>query len=864
MPFNNKPQLLTPQQLERTQSALRLCETKMRDLESSLQRIRSQQQWLRRWQEKSHELSEHQNRLYQTNKRLATIANDEKDLLRFETFETVQGLFQRMTLLEKLSRENKMTQSIVARELEEKQRLADEQQKRMAQLADDYQENDKQMSIVRDQLEEANRILGARSILDLNERSTAQLFESVRQQKNQLVQETKELETQIRELQDNISRLNIERQSLEPHQQLMIHGEMAIILLERLQELKTETAEHKTNQDETIRKQQEANNMLSRVFSEYQSVESDIKTLNAELQLHRQQNLGRTSYSLQERAMQLKSRRQMLISAQSLWNRIQAGYLLIEEKTQRINNLRLNIENLKRDIDNLENKVIPKRQLCHDKEYTLTLSKSQNVIQLRGDLKEGVSCTVCGATHHPYHSDTMLEQSKLISDLRIDFEILRSELNSQEKQLKELQLQYVAEQAHRDVEEEELSRLRQRQIADVKEWGVFSSLDRTFAECSSSTNMEARTTMLRQLIENTSYDADDAQKELDEYNFHQTRINEITEELTRKELRKNDLALRLNEVNTGCQVLAQQLERVRDTKAKVGEQYTALYEKLNTIITLNDWYNDWQRNHEGLRLRIEKMMERWVTLNNDIQQLGRQHEIAQTALEEKKRFCAYLDALNLQIREDDEKRKTIRKDGDKTYENLLGKEDVQQYFNIHYQHLLQTKQAYSEQQSETIKTQIQLAELQGRKEELTQLGNKTATDAVAERSQLDIWMRQFNATHPPVQYSELERAFATDRDWNALRESVRSVRIENMLEQTRVDSLRSAIVALQAEGMSPANADSDNAMESLVAQEKQLEKQRQDMLMQWAEYRLALKEHEENKERLRAEEEELYAQTNNP
>lgn len=856
--------MLSPQKMARIQDARRLAETKLRNIESSLQRLHDQQEWLHRFNEKKHELTEHRNRLYEVNKQLAMVANEEKELDRFETFETIQGLFQRMSLLEKQSRTNKQAQSTLAREVEETLHEVTDLQKIQTQLADDHKDATKQMMIVQDQLEEANRILGARTILELDERSTNRLTESISQQKLILSKEIEEQEAALESLQELLTQQTTQRQTMEPHQQLMEHGEKVVTLLGRLQEMKLGLEKLSRTQEDELRRQQEENDMLNRVFSDYQNVESEIKSLNAELYLHRQNNLGRSSYSLQERAMQLKSRRQMLIAAQSLWNRISSGYILIEEKTQLVNRIRLNIDNLKHNIEDLESRVVPMRQLCHAKEYTLTLSKSQNVIQLRGDLKEGVSCTVCGATHHPYHSDTMLEQSKLINDLRVDYELLSAELAAKEEQLRQLQLDHVAEVSRRDVEEETLSRLRQRQMEDVKEWSVFSQLDRTFEECSSGTNLEARTALLRQLIENTAYDADDAQKELDDYNFNQTRINEISEELTRKEQHKNDLTVRLNEVNTSCQVLARQVEQTRQTRSNLQDDYTHLYEQLTNLITINDWYTEWKNSHEGLQLRIEKMMDTWKHLNEDIQKMRHEEAIIQAHLENKRNTCAYLDAMNLLVREDRERRRTILKEGEKNYESMLGQQEVKDYFSTNYQLLLGARKKEKEHLEATHEAQVRLSGLQGRQQELLSQGQTFDAEAVAERSQLDIWMRKFNANHSPVQYAELERAFATEKDWNATREKVRAIRIESMLEQTRVDALRSTIVALQAEGMHPSNMEDEDVLESLVSQQKQLEKQRQEILMQLAEQRIALNTHEECVERLKAEEAELYAMTNNP
>ena len=850
--------LLSPQRMERIAEAKRLAETKLRNIEQSLQRLHDQQEWLHRFNEKKHELTEHKNRLYEVNKQMATLSEEEKELDRFETFETVQGLFQRMTLLERQSRTNKQAQTNLVPLMDERQHQAADSQKAQTQAEDNEREYLKRMLNAEDQLEEANRILGARKILDLDERTLEALYDSVDQQRLILGKEIDEQEAELECLQDLITQQSTQRQAMEPHQQLMEKGEMVLVMLDRLYEMKQELAQMARTQDENARKQQEGNEMLNRVFSEYQRVEADITTLNSELQTHREQNLGRNSYSLQERAMLLKGRRQMLLSAQSLWNRIQSGYMLIEEKTQTVTRLRLNLDNLELQIRNLEETVVPMRQLCHEKEYTLTLSKSQNVIQLRGDLKEGVSCTVCGATHHPYHSDTMLEQSKLISDLRTDYELLHSELIAKEEQLRQLNTERISEQARRDVEEEALSRLRQRQMEDVKEWEVFASLDRSFKDCSSSTNMEARTAMIRQLIENTALDADQAQKELDEFNYHQTRINEVSEQLAQKEQQQNDLTMRLNEVNTACQVLARQTEQTRQNHSELQERFTQLYEQLGGYLTIGEWYVQWQKSHEGLRLRIEQMMEDWNRLSTEIQQLKRKQEKLDTLLEEKRNTCSYLDNLILQIRDAEEKRHNLRKEGEKTYETMLGQMEVKDFFDLHYQNLTEARKISEQQRETTQKTALELAEMSGRQQELIAQGRALDTATVEERSRLDVWIRQFNANHPPVQYAELERAFAQDKDWNETRRTVRGLRIEAMLEQARVDALRSAIVALQAEGIRPSSDNAEEVLESIVSQQKQLEKQRQEVLMQIAEQQIALNKHQECTERLKAEEEELY------
>ena len=499
------------------------------------------------------------------------------------------------------------------------------------------------------------------------------------------------------------------------------------------------------------------------------------------------------------------------------------------------------------------------RQLCHEKEYTLTLSKSMNVIQMRSDLKENIACPVCGAPHHPYHGDNLLEQNKFIGEMKFDYETLQAELSAKEALLLELKLKKADLQAHREVEETTLSLLRNRQMEDVKEWNVFATLDHSLKDCSSSTNLEGRTALIQQLIENAIQAGDEALQELDEYNFHQNRINEIAEALTQKEQHRADLTIRLNEVNTGCQVLARQVEQTRQTKDKLQDQFTRLYDKLNVYISLNEWYADWKTNPEGVRMRIEEMEEEWKRLTSTLPEKKQRQADVQTLKDAKQASLVFLNKLMQQMREDSDRRYAVRKDGEKTYSGMIGEQDVKEYFESNYQRLQQAEQKKQEEQEVTEKAASLQDILAGKKEELEQ--QTAILDAASndERSKLDIWMRQFNASHPPVQYAELEKVFSSEKDWNATRETLRSLRIEVMLEQSRVDAIRSAIVALQAEGMRPSDSDEQCVMESLVLQKEQLEKQRQAIMMQLAEQRIALNKHEECRERLKAEEERLYA-----
>ena len=855
--------MLSPQALARNEETRRLTETKLKNIEGSLRRIHDQQEYLRQFIERRHELQEHKDRLFEANKKLTAMAQQERDLMRFETFESIQGQFQRMLLLERLSRQNKQEQSSLIHEIDEARQNVGNLKKQLTQAIDNHKEVADRVANARERLEQVNRILGARDILDLDVLTNQHLIETLGQQKDILTMEIREHDDNIRQLQSDITQNKTKRQAMEPHQKLISHSEMALTLLESMHEARESIDANARQQEVLIRRQTEENNMLERVFSEFQHVEQDIKSLQAEQKLHYNQNLGRDSYSLQERTMKLRSRRQMLISAQSLWNRIQSGYVRIEEREQSVNQLRLTLDSLKQDIKNLEAKVTLMRPICREKEYTLTLSRSQNLIQLRSKLEEGKGCPVCGAKTHPFHSDTMLEQNKLIDDMRIDYEHQQAELDAEEKELAELKQRYIETKTRREVEEEALTQLRRRQIEDVKEWDVFSTLDPTFKECTSSTNKEARTVLIRQLIESATKGVDEAQHELDEHNFHQKRINEISEMVAKKEQHRADLTTRLNEVNTGCQVLARQVEYTRQMHSKQQERLTEIYERLNSIISISDWYAEWKTNPKGLSMRIAEMTETWKQLSESIRTMEAKLSEETLLKNTKLMNCDFIGKLLLKVRENDEKRNNLRKEGEKTCSNLIGDTDVKEYFKDHL-HQLETARHDEEEHIKTTTQAIQqLEKLEGRQQEMDAQRTKLDAEAIDERSKLDIWIRQFNANHPPVQYAELEQIFAVDKDWNSLRENLRSLRIDAMLEQARVDSLRSAIVVLQTKGIHTSDNNDESYMESLLAQKEQLESQRQEAMMQLAELRIAIKKHEACQEWLKAEEEKLYTMTNN-
>jgi DNA repair exonuclease SbcCD ATPase subunit len=837
------PKMLNATQLQRVKETKRLAETKLSNIEESLAQLRKQQEWLRRYNKLKLELKQEKANLFELNKQKASMAEDIRQLERFEMFESIQGTFQRLGILEKLTDQNKRSLSLLERESDEIRQAWTRQEKLQSQMENQRKSAEERLYNIHDQIFHAFTLLGSNQAYEEEIGNLAELSEKARQQVSRLESITSEVEQQIDILSEELTRHKAERQSMEMHEKMIRHAERILLQLDYLQDIEEQQQKTKNLQADVLQKQNEENKLLERVFSKYQEVLSEIETLEGELQTHKASIRGQESYKLQERAMQLKSKKQMLISAQSLWHQISVGYNIIEEKTKTLNELRLHIDNTERNIREMETEVGKLSRLCHEKEQTYLLSKGQNIIQLRADLKEGISCSVCGATHHPYHSDTMLDQSKLISEFKTDYELLSAELRGKRQQLDDLRLDLAESKGKQFSEESSLKDICIRQNDDVKEWGIYAPLDPSFKDCSASTNQNARMAMIRHMIESTANDAENAQKELDAYNFHIAQISRLSEELQAFELQKKDLSIRLNEVNTGCQVRVGQVERVMAMIDNENTRFSEVYHHLEASITIKDWKGIWDNNHEALREQIVTLTNTWKTVNSQIlkeeQELTLYKAQHETLLQEFKTFRHYLELVENRTRD----RQNRIDENENTIKQTVGEAGPKQLYDEAYLQMANAKQAEKNEWEETQKIQVEMNYLRGRNEFHNIYGKELSEKLSEEHSRLDLWIRNFNMHHPPVQYTELQEVFSEEKDWIAVRSRIQQVQKDIIRCQTRVDEMNSRFIALQAEG-NYHNADNESLQESLAAQMENLEGKLHDVMMQIARLTVALEDHE--------------------
>ena len=840
-------QVLDPNELKRIQDSIRLYKTKLTNITQTLNGLQAQKEWLHKFKELNATLEKYRQAFFESNKNYSAHLKEIKELERFETFEAVQGNYQRIKAKENVLQFIRKGSAWHAEKLTEALSADKENQKRAETENKKYQEAWHNLQQIQKTLAEGYRLQAALRFHETDLKELSDYKERIEQALSTVQKQGKETAEELKKNKEQAAQQQQQLQNLESQQYMLERGEAIQTRLNFLQSRKKRKEQLQAVLERTLRKQHEQDEKLNKLFLSSQG----INTLQSELQVHQKSIVGMNSYNLQQRAMDLKSKKEMLTNATRLWKQIAEGYNRVDEKSQEIMRMRHHNDALKAQIAKLEPETAGLQRQCEELKYAYTLSKSQDVMQLRKDLQEGVSCSVCGATHHPYHSDTLLEQSKLIGEIKIEFEQAATELKHKQSLLDELRREQAVEEGRIEMCHQALETYKQILQDHVAHWEDFVALDRSFKDCSASTNFEGRRIMLQQLMEKTGVDAEDAQKELDTFNYHQSNINALNEKIALKEQEKDEIAVRLNEVNTGCQVVAYRVEQLQQSLSRTNGQYSELFEEIDKMMAISNWYKVWTENPENLRIYIQQQMERWFSLKKDMAETKNETIRLQTLQETTDRYiqalCKQRDFINGKIERMSEYRNQIH---EQLYK-MFREGDVEDYNKTVFDTLCSLEEQKEEARHKADETHAQAARHQGYNQRMNDTAQELETQIAQERSELDIWIRKYNALHSPVQFSELEQTFNSTTDWNALRQEIRTLTLQNMLAEARADEARLALAAHQVNALSQGQ-DKEDRTAALNTEIARLESEQDNILVQIAGCQAKLEAHETGLRKLAA------------
>lgn len=585
-------------------------------------------------------------------------------------------------------------------------------------------------------------------------------------------------------------------------------------------------AESHKKQTDLQRRQATLRASSEKAEKEQHDHQARLNTLKSELLIHRQTNQGRDSAFLQKRAADARNRMQSLKHAASLWQHISEGYARISEKraTQKREEVEINQKRqlaLKQEIE-----VKAAEEAYSRISTTYTLSQTQNIVNLRKQLKEGTACPVCGATHHPYHTETERELGELLTSLSKEYAHLQQDLENKRTVLNTLRETIAADTARLEADKQALAELEKRQQADVDEWQTCAYLDPSFADCSATVNRDARRMMIELLIDNTTRTSEEAEKELEAFNFHQQHINRLNEEIAALDVVMADNRTYLDNLNTECHIAAAAAEDLQRVINESDHSCSELYTDLDEMVTLSGWFTEWKNNPDGFRMRLTNLHTEWNTTS--------------TALDEAQRSEAFLreEVKNAEANLAEENRHVVqcRENRDAIRESLSGKrEELRRLFGESSpQKETETLQLAVAQMREAEQKVLRECEagtghvrqLEGKRDNLLHTRLENQQQLQQKMQELDLFILRFNGSHSPVQFSELEKLFSDSRDWKALRETLTTLKENRMLAENHLEQTRQALLAIQADPARPDDETEDTRLdlaEALKAKQEELE-----------------------------------------
>lgn len=835
--------VLSPTQIMKLHEAKRLAATKLENVEKSIDTVRRKQDWIDRFNDIKIRLQENQTTLYEAGKQYAALRDARTELSRYESFESIQGLYNRYLTLQGELQMVRSEASVLKRQCAEAEAVATQAQARADKADKLYQDAETQLRNTMDMLSDGFKMDGTLETLEWSNAFVNEWHKSAQGNLDTIRRKLAALESEAAAKETALADTQARLQALEPHAAMLKAGGAIMVKLDQLHDIEQEREELRRRADQTAARQRDLDDRLARLFDQDQALVAALSTLQAEVQMHRQSNLGIDGAKLQARTMELKVRRLHLQMARQLWANICSLYNEIDERRQTLDRERLHLEQDEVTIDRLTSELRQLAQSAEQRRYAYTVSKSQNVIKLRGDLREGTPCSVCGAMNHPYHSDTMTEQNRLMSEWKTEAEMLDAELRNKEQQLDVLRTRHAAEQGQYATEQEFLRVAQEKYRNLTREWDQYADLDRSLHDCNPAVGAGARSAMLGQLIENTDKQATETQQELDTYNYHQMAINRAAEQIDEKENRRADLASALNETNTGCQVVAGGVERIKKRIVSLTATYTALFSELGRMITLSDWASRWHAGHENFKLDLRRRMEEYEKLQGEVSRQAAALEVLSARIDKERQAVAVQETMTLTLQRQLELTATRQKGTSNAYARLFGNERATETYT-------RMLKQVGEAAAECITRRNELNVARANHSLLTGKADAAASSTMRLEEQvsdlhgkLDEWIRNFNTSHPPVQYAELERVLMEGREWGSLRQDIRQTERTYMLAQARDEDLRSSVLALQADDNRAMDSKGET-IEALISQRENLECRRRDIMQEIADIDQQLARHE--------------------
>ena len=819
---------LTPQAIQDAERDIHQQKLLLEHLESDIDLKNKQLDWLDEYEQFQRRLQSLEEDYMGWQKDLDARKLDVQALERYDSVVGLQGIYEEIRVRRGDVRRQQEEFEKITAELLEKQRAEHDLSGAFEAAKVEMEDAQKQYALRRDALNKGYGLMGeieeaTKAVEKLSSR--LKTAESVAAERFRAAERKKE---EAEKVQKSLQETRAHQQALSVHRVIFERMEL---ISDKLQTFKSEreiSEEDKKKQEQLNQKSEKIQQLAFQAEQNHKKKIEQLASLKSQLEQHASLISGKNGEQIREQLYRNEQNLLAISHATPLWQRIASGYEQLQTLRQSIARQGVEIEQAKNEIRQLEGDLAASDELFKHLNENFILSNSKDIQLLRAKLKENQPCAVCGATHHPYHTDDDRVEGENMKNLSETFQHVRDKREATTKRRDELALQLKQKEGEYRTSQHFYELMRKSQSADEEEWQIYASLDRSFSECSPSVNREARELMLSMLHDSNRKMRDRLRGELDDYNKHVDEIKRLREEIEQLQNEITSAASNLESLHTDLKINDDRADQLASRIALSEKTCEQLYTDLDEMITIADWFPQWLNNPETFRSRLFELGRDWHNTLSSIDELQDKEIILQEEVKTATDSENETRAEANQIRDEyDYERERLERKKEELRQILAGnlpeneEETIKRYVE-------KTEKAAADARQKWMASKEDLKAVEGRYAQAEQAQKKSEEQYTQKSTELDLELNRFNAYNSPLQIVELDKIFQSNRDWKALRTEIEALRERKNIAQFQVEQARRHLLNLQTRPHQPSGT-GDETREAILRQREQLKIQKQDL-----------------------------------